>query len=82
VTTQPLDDNRKMVLVATFSDVAAALEYYENARSKATSDLFPWLPADKYGFLIISADNLETLKTKKDMDNYRKFLKESLPGKF
>jgi tetratricopeptide (TPR) repeat protein len=82
VTTQPLDDNRKMVLVATFSDVAAALEYYENARSKATSDLFPWLPAEKYGFLIISADNLETLKTKKDMDNYRKFLKESLPGKF
>jgi hypothetical protein len=82
VSTVALDDNRKMVLVATFPDVAAALEYYDNARSKAASDLFPWLPADRYSFLIVSPDNLEMLKTRKDLDNYRKFLKESLPGKF
>ena len=77
-----LDASRKMVLVGTFPDVAAALEYYELAKSKATTDLFPWLPPDKYGFLIITPENLELLKSKKDMDNYRQFLKQSLPGKF
>jgi hypothetical protein len=82
VTMVPLDDNRKMVLVSGFTDVVTALEYYDKAKARATGDLFPWLPADRYSFLVITPENLEMLKTRKDIDNYRKFLKESLPGKF
>jgi hypothetical protein len=82
VNTVPLDDNRKMVLVSGFPDVVAALEYHDKAKAKAAGDIFPWLQADRYSFLVITPENLEMLKTRKDLDNYRKFLKESLPGKF
>jgi hypothetical protein len=77
-----LDDVKKLVLVSFFTDAVAAMDYVERTRKIAQMEIFPWLAADKYSFIIISAANLELLKTNKDMGAYRKFLTESYPGKF
>jgi hypothetical protein len=78
----PLDDNLKLVQIKTFTDAGAALSYLEKTRSVAASEIFSWLPADKYRFIIMTEQNLEVLKEQKNMDAYLKFLKENIPGKF
>jgi outer membrane protein assembly factor BamD (BamD/ComL family) len=78
----PLNDNLKLVEIKTFTDAGAALSYLEKTRSVAASEIFSWLPADKYRFIIITEQNLELLKEQKNLDAYLKFLKESVPGKF
>jgi outer membrane protein assembly factor BamD (BamD/ComL family) len=78
----PLDDNIKLVQIKTFSDAGAALSYLEKTKSVAPSEIFSWLPADKYRFIIMTEQNLEVLKEQKNMDAYLKFLKENIPGKF
>jgi len=40
------------------------------------------LPAGKYSFVIITDQNLELLKTNKDVAAYRRFLETNFPGKF
>jgi tetratricopeptide (TPR) repeat protein len=77
-----LTDEIRLVQVGTFADAVAAMEYLEKARAASASDIFPWLTAGKYSYLLISADNLELLKTEKNMETYRQFLKQQLPGKF
>jgi hypothetical protein len=42
----------------------------------------PWLKAEHYSFSIITDDNLPVLLEKKDLEQYRKFLVQNLPGKF
>jgi outer membrane protein assembly factor BamD (BamD/ComL family) len=82
VITVPLDDNIKLVQIKSFSDAVAALSYLEKTRSVAATEIFSWLPADKYSFILLTEQNLEVLKDQKKMDAYIKFLKENLPGKF
>ncbi len=79
---ESIDDSNKLVLMSIFADAVAAADYMEKTRSIAASEIFPWLPAEKYSFIIISPENLEILKYSKDTDAYRKFLKESFSGKF
>jgi outer membrane protein assembly factor BamD (BamD/ComL family) len=82
VITVPLNDNIKLVQIKTFSDAVAALGYLEKTRSVAATEIFSWLPADKYSFLLLTEKNLEVLMEQKKMDAYLKFLKDNLPGKF
>jgi hypothetical protein len=82
LTPLPLTDDIKMVQVGMFPDVVAALDYVDKARSVAAVEIFPWLPAGKYLFLPISQDNMEYLKTTKNVDEYKQFLHQQLPGKF
>ena len=82
VITVPLNDNIKLVQIKSFSDAVAALGYLEKTRSVAATEIFSWLPADKYSFLLLTEKNLEVLMEQKKMDAYLKFLKESIPGKF
>jgi tetratricopeptide (TPR) repeat protein len=78
----PLDDNLKLVEIKTFSDAGTALSYLEKTKSVAATEIFSWLPADKYRFIIMTEQNLEVLKEQKNLDAYLKFLKENIPGKF
>ena len=82
VITVPLNDNIKLVQIKSFSDAVAALGYLEKTRSVASTEIFSWLPADKYSFILLTESNLEVLMEQKKMDAYLKFLKESIPGKF
>jgi len=81
VTNVVLDDNRKMVTIANFANVIDASDYMEKVKTSASTDLFPWMPKDKFSFFIITAANLELLKTKKDVDEYLKLYKQSYSAK-
>jgi hypothetical protein len=82
LTPLPFTDDIRLVQVGTFTDAVTALDYLEKARTAAPTEIFPWLTGGKYSFLLISSENLDLLKTEKNMETYRQFLKQQLPGKF
>jgi outer membrane protein assembly factor BamD (BamD/ComL family) len=77
-----LDANRKVLLIGDFSSAQEALNYMIAAKQAAPSEVMPWLKAEKYSFWIINDENLPLLVEKKDLEQYRKFLVQNLPGKF
>lgn len=77
-----LDANRKILLIGDFASAQEALNYMMSAKQAAPSEVMPWLKADKYSFSIINDENLPLLLEKKDLEQYRKFLVQNLPGKF
>ncbi len=81
VTKDVLDADHSLLVVGNFADDAAAIEYYDKIRRSASREV-SWLPANKYSFLIISAENLPVLKTQKDVSAYRALLNTQYPGKF
>ena len=68
-----VDYTLKLVVIGSFENAAAALEYMHKAQASAPREVVPWLPANKYSFLIISGPNLELLLNNKDMPAYRRF---------
>jgi outer membrane protein assembly factor BamD (BamD/ComL family) len=76
-----LDATRKIVLVGDFPSAREALAYMQSAKQAAAGEVMPWLTANHYSFSIITDDNLPLLLEKKDMEQYRKFLVQNLPGK-
>ncbi len=76
-----LDADRQLLVTASFANGAAALEYYEKIKRSAAREV-SWLPANKYAFLIITKENLEVLKTKKDIAGYKALLNTLYPNKF
>jgi hypothetical protein len=77
-----LSDSIKLVVISGFDSAGAALDYVDKAKKVAPREVIPWLPAGKYSFVIITDQNLELLKTNKDVEAYRKFLETNFPGKF
>ncbi|MHA4809812.1 type IX secretion system periplasmic lipoprotein PorW/SprE [Flavitalea flava] len=77
-----LSDTLKLVVISHFENEAAAMEYLKKAKASAPREIVPWLPTNKYSFLIISEPNLDVLGRNKDMGAYRKFLSTAYPGKF
>jgi hypothetical protein len=77
-----LNDSLKLVVINTFGNSAAALDYLRKAKAAAPGEVVPWLPAGKYSFLIISGPNLQLLLSNKDMPGYKKFLTSAYPDKF
>jgi tetratricopeptide (TPR) repeat protein len=77
----PFDDTRKMITIATFTGVVEANDYVNRARASAGSEIFPWMPKDKYTFFLISTGNIELLKTRKDVKQYLDLLQQNIPLK-
>jgi hypothetical protein len=77
-----LSNDIKLLLINNFENATVALDYVERAQKISQTEIIPWLTAQKYSFLLISASNLEILKNTRDVPAYRKFLKELFPGKF
>jgi tetratricopeptide (TPR) repeat protein len=73
ITNQPLNDTVKLVVMSGFENAAVALGYMQNVQAVAAKQIVPWLPADKYSFLIISSENLEVLKNNQDFIGYKRF---------
>jgi tetratricopeptide (TPR) repeat protein len=77
-----LDADNRLLLISPFKNVQEALDYVDRTRPKTASEIIPWLKGGKYNFSVITDSNLQLLKTNKDIDNYKTFLNQNLPGKF
>jgi len=77
-----LNDSLKLVVIGGFENADAALDYFDHARKTAPREVIPWLPANKYSFLIITDDNLLILQSNKDIEEYKRFLSAFYPGRF
>lgn len=76
-----LDQNRTLLVFDVFDKPEDAMTYYENIKKAAPIEI-SWLPANKYSFLVISGNNLQLLKTNKDISSYKTLLNNLYPGKF
>ena len=77
-----LDADNRLLLISPFKNAQEAVDYVDKARPLAPSEIIPWLKGGKYIFAIITDKNLDLLKANKDLENYKKFLSQKLPGKF
>jgi tetratricopeptide (TPR) repeat protein len=76
---QPLNDTVKLVVMTGFENAAVAKEYMDKTQAVAATQIVPWLPAGKYYFILISEHNIEVLKNRQDMNEYRKFQEKYFP---
>jgi outer membrane protein assembly factor BamD (BamD/ComL family) len=81
ITKDALDGERNILIISSFANGAAALQYYDKIKKDAAREV-SWLPANKYSFVIISNENLQVLKTNKDINGYKALLNKQYPGKF
>lgn len=77
-----MNDRYSWIEIGNFSNLEDAMRLMEPTRQQAGSRIVPWLGNNKYRFLVISAQNLATLKAKKDPEIYLQFLQLQIPGKF
>lgn len=77
-----LSDTFSIVLFGPFVDASAALIYADKIKPVAPRTIIPWLTPNKYSFTMISDTNLGILAVKKDIDNYKQLIQQTLPGKF
>ena len=82
ITPLAVTDDIRFILFSPFENAAAAFDYLDKSRKLAASEIIPWMPAGKYSFIIITASNLEILKTAKDIPAYKKFIQQNFPGIF
>jgi len=77
-----ITDELRMMMIDGFPNAAAALEYMDKAKTAAPRDVIPWMPANKYSFIIISQNNLQVLLNAKDIAAYKAFMNQAFPGRF
>ncbi len=77
-----LDDDNRLLVMSLFGNEQEAVAYIDKALPKTATEIIPWLKGGKYSFSVISAVNYELLKTNKDIEVYKAFLEQHLPGKF
>ncbi|MBI2730512.1 MAG: hypothetical protein HYX40_07155 [Sphingobacteriales bacterium] len=76
-----VDDTTSINIFSQFADALKATDYALELRDH-TKQIVPWLKGGKYSYIIITPENLELLKTRKNTAEYRRFLEQYLPGKF
>jgi len=76
-----LDAQRSLLVITSFPDAASAMQYYSKIKKDAASEI-SWLPANKYSFLIITDENLQLLKTNKNIQGYKALLNTQFPNRF
>ncbi len=81
INTDVLDADRNLLVITTFADAATAIQYYDKIKRDAAAEI-SWLPANKYSFLIITEENLQLLKTNKNLTGYKDLLNTQFPNRF
>ncbi len=76
-----LDADRALLVFTSFENAEAAVSYFDKVKKAAPAEV-SWLQQNKYSFLVISYNNLQLLKTNKDVDVYKVLLSNQYPGKF
>ncbi|MEO7394518.1 MAG: hypothetical protein ABIU11_06200 [Chitinophagaceae bacterium] len=77
-----LNGENRLLLIAPFKNAQEAIEYIDKAKPKTPTEILPWLKGGKYTFSILTNNNFEILKTTKDIEKYKEFINQQLPGKF
>ena len=77
-----LDPDNRLLLIAPFANAADAISYVQKTQPKTASEIIPWLKGGKYNFSILTNSNFDLLKENKDIETYKAFLNQYLPGKF
>ena len=77
-----IDKDNRILLMSPFKDAQEAITYIDNTRPKLAFDILPWLKTGRYYFLILTDQNLDLLKANKDIEAYKLFLDQQIPGKF
>ena len=81
VTRDTLDSDRALLIFSDFVSADEAIKYVDQVRRDAPTQV-SWLPKDKYAFYIISDENLEILKSNKNLKDYLDLLHSKYPEKF
>lgn len=76
-----IDAEHSILLISPFANADEALVYYDKIRRSAAREV-SWLPANKYSFLIINNDNLQLLKSNKNIQAYKTLLNTQYPNRF
>lgn len=79
---QKLDDRYNLMLVGPFPRAFEAMDYIDKTKPITGTRIIPWLTGEKYSYMIISGANLSLLQENKDLESYKKMLKQALPDKF
>lgn len=77
-----LDTENRFLMIAPFASAADAVKYIDAAKPKTSTEILPWLKGGKYSYLIMTDGNFDLLKANPDLEVYRAFLNQYLPGKF
>lgn len=67
--------------IGPFASLGSSMGYYDEI-SPNMSKIIPWLASSKFQLLIISENNLEILKTRKDLSEYLLFIRQYVKDKF
>ena len=76
-----LDAQKSLLVFTSFENAEEAVLYYDKIKKAAPAEI-SWLQPSKYSFLVISEENLQLLKTNKDIEVYKVLLNNQYPGKF
>ncbi len=68
-----------LVLFSSFTNADDALLFLNKVK-KAAPEEISWLPANKYSFVLIDEENLQRMKTTKDIAGYKALLNKQYPG--
>jgi hypothetical protein len=77
-----IDSVNRLVLISPFNTAQEAVDYVDRTKPRTATEILPWLKGGKYSFSVISARNLEILRTSKEIDKYVQFIEQHFPGKF
>ena len=81
ITKDTLDATKSLLLFKQFENTTEALKYFDKIKKAASSEV-SWLQAAKYSFIIISEDNLQVLKTNKDLTSYKQLINANFGNRF
>jgi len=81
VTKDAIDKDFSYISFESFATAEEAMQFLYKVK-KAAPDEVSWLPANKYSFLLIDGENLQRLKTTKDITGYKALLNKQYPGQF
>ena len=75
-------DEKTILKISAFKSIVEAMDYIDLAKKLGSTEIFPWLPSQKYSFLLISESNYKTLQGENKISPYLEFIRVQLPGKF
>jgi outer membrane protein assembly factor BamD (BamD/ComL family) len=81
ITVYETNEELNWLELGPYPDVSSILSYMEELKNNARQ-IVPWLPVNKYNFIVISERNLEILKTRKSLEEYKLFLRLHIKDKF
>jgi tetratricopeptide (TPR) repeat protein len=76
-----LNDSTTIILQGPFENAAAALNYIDITRPQS-GRIIPWITSDKYHYTLVNNSNIELIKTSKEAESYKAFIKAVFPDKF